>query len=115
MWDPDRVRRRIETIASTYEDEAEVLRYYYSDPQRLSYIESNVLEDQVVEWILERADISEESLSFDQVLNPGQSGETVVFMMSCAPEGFRSLTVQGPHGAGLDAPRKTELSDKEGP
>ena len=73
--DPDRVRQRIETIASTYEDETEVLNYYYSDPQRLSYIESTVLEDQVVEWLLERADVSEEILSFDRVLNPGQTSQ----------------------------------------
>lgn len=73
--DPDRVRQRIETIASTYEDEAEVVNYYYSDPQRLSYIESTVLEDQVIDWILERANVSEESMSFDQVLSPGQTSE----------------------------------------
>ena len=73
--DPDRVRQRIETIASTYEDEAEVVNYYYSDPQRLSYIESTVLEDQVVDWILERANVSEESMSFDRVLSPGQTSE----------------------------------------
>ena len=73
--DPDRVRQRIETIASTYEDGSEVMNYYYSDPDRLSYIESTVLEDQVVEWILERANVEEESLSFDQVLNPGRADQ----------------------------------------
>ena len=74
--DPDRVRERIETIASTYEDEHQVMSYYYANSERLSYIESTVLEDQVVEWILERAKVFEERLSFDQVLNPGQTGET---------------------------------------
>ncbi len=72
--DPDRVRQRIETIASTYEDENEVMNYY-SDPERRSYIESTVLEDQVVEWILERASVEEEHLSFDEVLGPGQTGQ----------------------------------------
>ena len=75
--DPERVRERIGTIASTYEDETEVMNYYYSDPERLKHIESTVLEDQVVDWILDRADVSEESLSFDQVLNPGQTGPAV--------------------------------------
>lgn len=73
--DPERVRQRIETIASTYEDEAEVINHYYSDPQRLSYIESTVLEDQIVDWILERAQLREEPMSFDQVLSPGQTSE----------------------------------------
>ena len=73
--DPERVRQRIETIASTYEDEAEVINFYYSDPQRLAYIESTVLEDQIVDWVLERAQLREESMSFDQVLSPGQTSE----------------------------------------
>ena len=71
--DPERVRERIETIASTYEDEEEVVNWYYSDRERLSDIESNVLEDQVVEWILETAQISDEITSFDEVLKPGQT------------------------------------------
>ena len=73
--DPERVRQRIETIASTYEDEAEVVNHYYSDPQRLSHVESTVLEDQIVDWILERAQVSEDVMSFDQVLSPGQTSE----------------------------------------
>ena len=71
--DPERVRERIETIASTYEDEEEVINWYYSDRGRLSDIESNVLEDQVVERILETARVSEEITSFDEVLKPGQT------------------------------------------
>ena len=73
--DPERVRQRIETIASTYEDEADVVNHYYSDPQRLAYVESTVLEDQVVDWILERANVSEEPMSFDRILSPGQTSE----------------------------------------
>ncbi len=73
--DPDRVRSRIETIASSYEDGTQVLNYYYSDPQRLAYIESTVLEDQAVDWILERARVDDEPMSFDQVLSPGQTSE----------------------------------------
>ncbi len=71
--DPDRVRARIESIASTYEDPSEVINWYYGDRSRLSDIETTVLEDQVVDWILERAQISDEASSFDEVLNPGQT------------------------------------------
>jgi trigger factor len=71
--DPERVRARIESIASTYEDPNEVINWYYGDRSRLSEIETTVLEDQVVEWILERAQISDEASSFDEVLNPGQT------------------------------------------
>jgi len=71
--DPDRVRARIESIASTYEDPNEVINWYYGDRSRLSDVETTVLEDQVVDWILERAQISDEASSFDEVLNPGQT------------------------------------------
>ena len=71
--DPERVRARIETIASTYQDPNEVINWYYGDRSRLSEIETTVLEDQVVEWILERAEVSDEASSFDEVLNPGQT------------------------------------------
>ncbi len=71
--DPDEVRARIDSIASTYEDPSEVVRWYYSDPARLSEVESSVLEDTVVAWILDRAEIVPEATSFDELLNPGQT------------------------------------------
>lgn len=71
--DPSEVRARIDSIASTYEDPAEVVRWYYSEPTRLSDVESTVLEDTVVEWILGRAEIVAEPTSFDEILNPGQT------------------------------------------
>ena len=71
--DPNEVRTRIDGIASTYEDPKEVVRWYYSDPSRLSDVESTVLEDTVVAWILERAEVVAEPMSFDELLNPGQT------------------------------------------
>jgi len=71
--DHARVRARVETIASTYQDPAKVLDWYYSDRTRLSGIESFVFEEQVVEWILGRAQVTDEPTSFDRILNPGQT------------------------------------------
>ena len=71
--DTDKVRERIESVASTYEDPDEVIAWYYSQRERLSEIESAVLEDQVVEWILDKATVTEEASSFDALLNPGQT------------------------------------------
>ncbi len=71
--DPNEVRARIESIASTYEDPKEVVRWYYSEPSRLSDVESSVLEDTVVAWILERAKVVDEPTSFDELMNPGQT------------------------------------------
>jgi len=50
-----------------------VVRWYNSEPARLQEVASSVLEDAVVAWILERADVVAESSSFDELLNPGQT------------------------------------------
>ena len=73
--DHARVRTRAETIASTYQDPAKVLDWYYSDRAHLSGIESFVFEEQVVEWILDHAQVTDEPSSFDRILNPGQTDD----------------------------------------
>jgi trigger factor len=71
--DGDRVRARIDEIASTYDEPDKVVSWYYAETQRLSDVEAVVLEDQVVEWVLAQADTDEEQMSFDELLNPGQT------------------------------------------
>ena len=71
--DHARVRARVEIIASTYQEPARVLDWYYSDRSRLAPIESFVFEEQVVEWVLEHAQVTDEATSFDRILNHGQT------------------------------------------
>ena len=71
--DRARVRARVEMIASTYQEPATVLDWYYSDRSRLAPIESFVFEEQVVEWVLEHAQVTDEPTSFDRILNHGQT------------------------------------------
>jgi trigger factor len=71
--DPERVRARIDSVASTFEDADEARRWFYADRQRLGEVESGVLEEQVVEWLLERAQVTDEPSSFDAILNAGQT------------------------------------------
>ena len=75
--DHARVRTRVESISSTYQNPAQVLDWYYSDRTRLSGVESFVFEEQVVEWILDHAQLSDEPTSFDRILNPGQTDAAV--------------------------------------
>lgn len=70
---PDRVRGRIEKIASSYEDPSSVVSWFYGDKSRLAEVESSVLEEQVIEWICERADVRDQQASFDELLKPGQT------------------------------------------
>lgn len=64
------VRSAIEEIASTYEDPKEVIDWYYSNRQQLQGVEAMVTEDKVVELLLSRGKVSEQSSSYDDVLKP---------------------------------------------
>jgi trigger factor len=71
--DPSKIRQMIEKIAESYEDPNEVVNWYYSDKQRLVEVEALALEDEVVKWILSRAKVTEQELSFDALMNKGQT------------------------------------------
>lgn len=68
--DPAQVRASVEAAAVTYEDPQEVVQWYYSSPQRLNQIESLVLENQVVEWLLKHAEVTTVASSFDAIIHP---------------------------------------------
>lgn len=70
--DADKVREVVESMASTFEEPQQVVAYYYSDRSRLAEIESSVLEDQVVDMLIEQANVTDEATSFEAVMNPGQ-------------------------------------------
>ncbi len=69
--DPQRVRQRIETIASTYEQPEEVVNWYYGSRERLSDVETTVLEEQVVDWVLDRAQVVDEDTTFEELVSGG--------------------------------------------
>jgi trigger factor len=67
-----RVDRELEEMAATYEDPDEVKQYYRSNPQARSNLESLVLEDQVVDWVVEQARVTEKPTSFQDIMNPNK-------------------------------------------
>ena len=71
--DPQRVRERVESIASTYEQPEQVVSWVYGEASRIEPIQSAVLEDQVVEWVLEQARVEDQQSSFDELMNHGQT------------------------------------------
>lgn len=71
--EPAKVRQLIEKVAAGYQDPTEVINWYYSDKQRLAEVEALALEDEVVSWILSRAKVSEKQISFDDLMNKGQT------------------------------------------
>ncbi len=68
--DPARVTERIDEMASDYEDPEEFKQYYASNPQLMRGVETLVMEDMVVDWIVEQAQVTEKACSFDELMNP---------------------------------------------
>lgn len=65
---PDHVRAIIDEFSETFEDPKEVVRWYYSQPQRLAEAEALALENNVVEWALANARVSEKPVAFDDLM-----------------------------------------------
>ena len=68
--DSRRVAETLNTIASTYEEPEQVVELYNRDPQLMSALQSRVIEDQVAEWIATNAKVTEQHLSFNEVMRP---------------------------------------------
>ncbi|HEY9053133.1 MAG TPA: trigger factor [Gammaproteobacteria bacterium] len=71
--DQDRVKAKIAEIASTYEDPQSVIDYYQKQRQLMSGIEALVMEEMVVDWVAEKAKITEVEKSFNDVMKSQQN------------------------------------------
>jgi len=65
---PEQVREKIEKFAQNYEQPAQVVSYYLSDRQRRAEIEAIVLEDNVVDHVLAKAKVTDETVVFDELM-----------------------------------------------
>ena len=72
--DADKVRDAVEEIAATYESPEEVVKWYYSNEEQLQGIESSVIEDQVFDYIIELAQVSDKEVSYQDVIKPESKG-----------------------------------------
>ncbi len=72
--DSERVDEKIREIASTYQDPDEVIEYYNNDQQQKQQIESSVLEDQVVDYVLEKAKVKQKKYKYEDAVKPPQQG-----------------------------------------
>jgi trigger factor len=67
--DGPKVREAIEMIAQTYEEPQEVVQMYYNDQRLLQSVENSVLEDQVVDWVVNNAKVTDKPMSFQEAIN----------------------------------------------
>jgi len=69
--DTERVRQMIESIAASYEKPEEVVKYYYSNQDMMVSVQSAVMEQQVVEWMIENAgiDVTDRKMTFSELVD----------------------------------------------
>jgi len=65
---PEQVRALVDEQAQSYEQPAEVVKWLYSQPQRLSEFEGLAVEANVVGWVLEHASVEDKAIGFDELM-----------------------------------------------
>jgi len=65
---PEQVRAMVEEQAQTYEQPEQWVKWFYQAPERLREVESLVLEDNVVAWVLATAKVEDKPIVFDQLM-----------------------------------------------
>ena len=68
--DEPRAQAMIADIASAYEQPAEVIEYYSKNEELMNNIRNVVLEEQAVDAVLAKAQVTEKASSFDEIMNP---------------------------------------------
>jgi len=70
--DREQVQARLNGLVESYPNPDEARRAYLQNPDAMRQIESAVLEEQVVNWLLERARISDRSMTFTELTGFGR-------------------------------------------
>jgi trigger factor len=65
---PEQLKAHIDELAASYEKPADVVRWYYSDNRRLAEVEAIVIENNVTDFVMGKAKITEKSVSFDELM-----------------------------------------------
>ncbi len=64
----DQIKAHVDDFAKAYEDPQQVVKYYFSDRNRLAEVEALVLEENVVNFVLSKAKVTEKPVSFDELM-----------------------------------------------
>lgn len=71
---PEQIRAEVEEFAKSYEDPKEVVRWYYSNQQRLSEMEAYVVENNVVEYVVGHAKVTDKQVPFEELAAASANG-----------------------------------------
>ena len=61
-------KAHVEDLAASYEKPADVIRWYYGDNRRMAEVEAVVIENNVTEYILAKAKVTDKAVSFDELM-----------------------------------------------
>jgi len=67
----EQIKAHIQELAASYEKPEDVVRWYYSDMERLGQVEAVVIENNVTDFIYSKAKVTDKAVSFDELM--GQS------------------------------------------
>ncbi|SEQ64655.1 trigger factor [Giesbergeria anulus] len=68
---PEQLKAHIDDLAASYEKPEDVVRWYFGDRQRLAQVEAVVIENNVSDFVLGQAKVTEKAIAFDELM--GQS------------------------------------------
>jgi trigger factor len=71
---PEQVKAQVDEFAQSYEDPKEVMKYYFGDRRRLAEVEALVLEENVVNYVLGKAKLTDKAVAFDDLMGNQQQG-----------------------------------------
>ncbi|MCY1406323.1 Trigger factor [compost metagenome] len=71
--DEARVRELIEEMASAYQEPEQVVAWYYKNAQQLDEVRSVVLEEQVVDTVLQKANVTDKQVSYEDAVKPAEA------------------------------------------
>jgi len=73
--DEERVRAFLEDMAQAYQEPQQVIEYYLKNKEQLAQVQSAVLEEQVVDKLLESAQVTDVTLGYEDAIKPNAQAE----------------------------------------
>ncbi|WP_417662252.1 trigger factor [Pseudomonas sp.] len=68
--DDARVKELITEMASAYQEPEQVISWYYKNDQQMNEVRSVVLEEQVVDTVLQKANVTDKKVSYEEAVKP---------------------------------------------
>jgi trigger factor len=64
----EQIKAHIDELAASYEKPADVVRWYYGDNRRMAEVEAVVIENNVTEFVLAKAKVTDKAVTFDELM-----------------------------------------------